>query len=366
VYTMSSRQFMRDAVTRHQMYLNRYSAGIQRQLVGFVNNLKGKVLNQLDGESITDWSKARLTSQLNAMQKLGDSLTADINSKVSTNMINLAKYEAGYTQRLIENASKVVETDIPNLQQLKAAVFTNILDKSIPTEAGLNVPGSTIQETLTDFGDSATGAAIDAVRTGYALGQTNDDITTAIESALTDQISRNFASTLARTITNYTASAAKLEFYQQNEDVIDGYEVVAVLDSETTLTCANLAGQVFDIEDFDPPPYHYNCRSTFIGVVQDKFKLNLEDPGRPAVDENGDAIDDISGSTNYSQFLDRQSPEFVKDFLGDKRAALYDAGMPLSSFVDEKYRPITLADLQTKDNEHFFEAAGLVKTDTPG
>lgn len=350
---------MRDAVTRHQMYLNRYSAGIQKQLVGFINKLNTQLKAMLTDETITDWSKKRLNTQLSAMTALGAALTKDINAKVSTNMLNLAKYEVGYTQKLVENSTKLTETDVPSLQQLKAAVFTNILDKSIPTVAGVDTPGISIQDTLTNYGDYATGQAIAAVRAGYALGKTNEDISTDIENALTGQISRVFSKTLARTITNYTASTAKQEFYAQNEDVLDGYEVVAVLDSSTTLTCANLDGKVFDKNDFTPPPYHYNCRSTYIAVVKPKYSLNLEDPGRSAKDENGETIDGVSSSTKYSQFLDRQSDSFVKDFLGTQRAALYDAGMPIKSFVDDNYSPISLKDLQTKDNEHFFEAAGL-------
>ncbi len=71
------------------------------------------------------------------------------------------------------------------------------------------------------------------------------------------------------------------------------------------------------------------------------------DGDRPS---KGDETVQVSANTSYEAFLKRQSPEFVREVLGSKRAELFLSGkLRLSQFVDMVGRPLTLAELKAKD-----------------
>jgi hypothetical protein len=49
--------------------------------------------------------------------------------------------------------------------------------------------------------------------------------------------------------------------------------VVVTHDDRLSDICEELDGQRFSKEEFKPPPYHFGCRSTFIGVVDPEFAI---------------------------------------------------------------------------------------------
>ncbi len=56
----------------------------------------------------------------------------------------------------------------------------------------------------------------------------------------------------------------------------------------------------------------------------------------------------VSGSTNFADFLKRQSPEFVANTLGEKRAAMFLAGkLTLRDLVSGTGRELTLDEIRS-------------------
>ena len=76
--------------------------------------------------------------------------------------------------------------------------------------------------------------------------------------------------TLSRTAITETSSDISNATYKLNEDVLDGYQYVATLDSRTSLICGRLDGKVFRLDDKRGvrPPQHFNCRSTTVPIVK--------------------------------------------------------------------------------------------------
>ncbi|MNT50583.1 hypothetical protein D3C72_1875090 [compost metagenome] len=108
---------------------------------------------------------------------------------------------------------------------------------------------------------------------------------------------------------------------------------LAVLDSRTTLTCANLNGQTFKLERFPWPPRHINCRSTSMPVVK----------GMPKVE-----------APSYADWLKRQKDEVQNDILGVRRAQLFRSGkLTLDRFSDNAGRVLTLEQLKARDGAAF-------------
>ena len=135
--------------------------------------------------------------------------------------------------------------------------------------------------------------------------------------------------TLSRTAITETSSDISNATYKLNEDVLDGYQYVATLDSRTSLICGRLDGKVFRLDDKRGvrPPQHFNCRSTTVPIV--KSYEDIRDTKSPRISKrrlkrlsggkrasfNGQ----VASETNFEQFLSRQDDTFKLAILGNKR-----------------------------------------------
>lgn len=135
--------------------------------------------------------------------------------------------------------------------------------------------------------------------------------------------------TLSRTAITETSSDISNATYKLNEDVLDGYQYVATLDSRTSLICGRLDGKVFRLDDKRGvrPPQHFNCRSTTVPIV--KSYEDIRDTKSPRISKrrlqriskskrasfNGQ----VPSETNFPKFLSEQDDSFKLAILGNKR-----------------------------------------------
>ena len=143
--------------------------------------------------------------------------------------------------------------------------------------------------------------------------------------------------TLSRTAITETSSNISNATYKLNEDVIDGYQYVATLDSRTSLICSRLDGKVFRLDSKTGvrPPQHFNCRSTTVPIV--KSYEDIRDTNSPRISKrrlkriskskrasfNGQ----VPSETNYEQFLSTQTNDFKLAVLGNQeRVSIFNMG----------------------------------------
>lgn len=348
---MSTKRKMIDATTRHQIYLQRYAGTQAKQIIHFVNGLTATITQRLESTDNV-FTKARYVKLIKSFKDYSESLTNGMKNGVVDNLKDLAIYEANFTKRIMDNSANTdiagFETTVPTIAQLNAAAFTTVMDSSVP-DLGLT-GGLTVADALTNYGAKIAGGIIQIIRQGYAAGDTTKTISNSIQEYVGQKITTAQANAVARTITNYVSSSAKESFYQENDDLITGYQVVATLDDRTTLTCAALDGQVFDKDSFDAPPYHWNCRTTYIGVVDPKF--NISNPGAARPSRGSSGAEEVQPGTTYNAWLRKQSDSFQNDVLGKERADMFRSGASVQSFVDHNYTPYTLDELKAMDDTH--------------
>ncbi len=346
---MSTRRKMVDATTRHQIFLQRYAGTQTKQLLTFIKNLTIKAQTLLDNAG-TELNKARYVKMIAGFKDYAQALNNSMANSVTKNLKELVKYEAAFTDRIVNQAANTdkvgFETIIPTTAQLNAAAFTTIID----TKIGTGVGAETVGDTLEKFGAKVAGSMLQSIRQGYATGQTNQQISDIIGEIAGQKITSNQANAVARTVTNYVANSAKDSFYQENSDLITGYQVVATLDDRTTLECAALDGQVFDKDEFEAPPYHWNCRSTYIGVIDPQYSVSSPDAVRPS--KGSDGTEEVPAGTTYNSWLRGQSEEFQDEVLGKTRGDMFRDGASVQSFVDHNYTPYTVDELKVMDDTH--------------
>jgi len=217
-----------------------------------------------------------------------------------------------------------------------------------------------------------------AIQLGMVRGQNPVQIAKDIyEAGGVADISRNGLAALVRTATNHIGNEAAALFAAQNP-YIKRERYAATLDARTTLVCAGLDGQVFDVGEGPRPPLHYQCRSTRVPFIDAAYLGQ-----RPAVDatqagarrayieagEPADGFDKfrkkyfrertgpIPAETTYQQWLSRRSAQMQDDILGPTRGKLFRAGgLRIDQFTAANGRTLTLDELRKRHADAFRRA----------
>jgi SPP1 gp7 family putative phage head morphogenesis protein len=168
--------------------------------------------------------------------------------------------------------------------------------------------------------------------------------------------------TLTRTAITETSNYVSNTTYKLNDDVVQGYQYVATLDSRTSLICARLDGKVYSLNNKNAPqpPQHFNCRSTTIPVIKSANQLlntqnnrlqkrkitGLSDSRRASI--NGQ----VPAKTTYGKWLKDQPNEVKLAVLGNqKRVTLFNSGkVKFSQFSNKDGKLISLKQLEELSN----------------
>ena len=335
-----------DKLARHDVQLNRLVTGLLNANVypTFEEAYREIRAILLDAEQITS------KKQLDAVQKAIDAAvyepTRKAWDKVQSELEDLAVYENEYQSEYYAAIAATAGASAVVLASPEDKVRSYVNRAVMALASGDNVTTGTFNEFIGRHIDKEMTGIKNQIILGYINGIPTNDVIENINRILTGTIKRD-AEGLARTGLSAYANAATELMAQDNKEVIEYRVFSATLDSRTTIGCAALDRKKWKMGDKSYPtlPRHYRCRSRYVFLVygQDgKF-----DGDRPA---KGDEITQVAANTNYEQFLKRQSPEFVRDVLGVKRAQLFLSGeLRLSQFIDMVGNPLTLNELKARD-----------------
>ena len=345
---MSTNDKIEDAITRHQVFVMRYSQGRERLADEYVAKLIEAVTERL-GADIATVSPARLDQIIAEVAEDIKVRSAEYETSVVDEMLEFIGYQSDFNVNLLDfNVDAEVVT--PALGVLQAAMLL----RRMPLEP---TKSYTVNEALQEYSSRKSRQIIQTVRDGVTLGQTSQEITKNIKDLTKTQ--QRQAATLARTIANYVSIQAREVVMRENSDITDSYKWIATLDSRTSLICASRDQQIFkESNDSPKPPAHFNCRSTIAPILKDEFDLGLDiDSRRPAVSDTG--VKQVSSSTPYEAWLRRQSRAFQTEVLGVTRAKLFREGrISIGRFVDAQGATLTLDQLR-KLEPMVFEDLGI-------
>ncbi len=331
---MSSNQYTTDVATRHQLFIQRYGAGVAKDYVAGLKRVQSKVLSKLSENELTQVSGARLR-QINL--DIDQLISGGYDKSKTAMIVELNKFalsEAEFTASMVGSATVAeYSAALPATNQIETALKV----KTFSPKKGqlLN-----IEQAVSQFGAKQSQAIKLAVTDGYLLGETNAQISSKIKDL--GRVTARQADTLARTMTNHTASIARSETIAANSDVLEGVQWLATLDDRTTLTCAGRDGEIYPINsDYPQPPAHFNCRSTLNMVVDPQYDLGAKVTGeRPQVGAKGAGT--TSAKTTFGGWLKKQPAGFQDEYFskfpdGDARAKLFrKGGLKIDKFTDNQ------------------------------
>lgn len=251
--------------------------------------------------------------------------TRDIARKV-------AKLEVNFQSHLLTTSVPIsLSIAIPDMRMLAKAILES------PFE------GEILSDWWKRAGQSTRNGTREAILQGITRGESTSQIVSRLRKTV--NMSRNQADSVVRTAITHTSARAREATWHENRAIVKHVQYVATLDNRTTVTCLELDGQTFPINDGPRPPMHFRCRSTTVPVLGSYKEFGLKDPA-PATRASMDG--QVSSKVTGEQFLKRSSRERQDTVLGKRRAQLFRKGMPLSQMTDRFHQPLTLQEIEKR------------------
>ncbi|WP_426182926.1 minor capsid protein, partial [Pseudomonas sp. TWRC1-2] len=205
------------------------------------------------------------------------------------------------------------------------------------------------------------------IRQGFFEGQTNFQIIRNIrgtkaagyKDGILATTNRN-ASTVVHTAIQHVASQARMEVAKANTDIVQEIQMVATLDSKTSQLCRSMDKRKFPVDSGPRPPFHPNCRTTFILLT----KLSaMFAKGATRASVGADGGKQVSADIDYYHWLQQQPASFQDEAIGPMRAKLFrEGGLSVERFaelqLDRNFAPLTLAQMKTLE-PLAFQRAGV-------
>lgn len=337
-----------DSILRHAVELQALSANEEARAERILRELEGELRALLNSRTLSEAGRRQI-----------EALIREAHDAISKKYINIAgvvdvgavvEHVADRTVQFMRDTYPAETFTLPPTQVLKS-LSRDILIEGSPASAWWDKQA---EDTAFRF------AGI--VRNGVVNNETNEQIVRRVaggrgEPGLLDVSRRNVRALVHSSIMT-AANRARMETYKAAfGDTSDGVRWLATLDSHTCQRCAALDGQSWDWEgnklngtkaDFHVAPLHVNCRCVMTPLPPDfdelfgpGFNDKFARIGARASSQGPQA----SGTT-FSDFLKRQSPEWVEEWMGVKRAEMYRQGkLTLTDLITKSGRQKTLEEL---------------------
>lgn len=398
-----------DIATRHQVYLERYKAGLlkatdplfqrlNREIMAVLNELKDADLSVL-----TELERVKLVADIRegnvaAYKEHLDALILQLR--------DLADYSREFELESIDTATiDAVEPDDSSAPALWPAVIAR----------PMSATGKLLAAWLGAWMGNEVTRSEDIVRRAIAEGWTVARLATAFrgtkagdyKNGLFGSARRNTATTINTAVQHVSATSRahtmehtvlapkgatgkngpKVNAEGQVTSIpraarqaaeragikvgtkvrLMGYRWISILDSVTSQTCRSLDQQVFEFNKGPLPPAHPNCRSSIIAEIIGQYLKRgpsgrfVKRDERTAVGAKG--VEKVDGTVKYYEWLKSQPPEFQNDALGVTRAELFrKGGMSAATFarlnLGRNFQPLTLDEMR-KLKPNAFRRAGL-------
>jgi len=361
---MAANQAILDATIRHAVFLEKLKTGEVGKFAPFLKEIDRSIRDRLTQSDLTEYNVKRLEALLKEVDSLLLGIFDRYSVQLNLDLIDIANYEAEFEATSLARSAPVgVSLDVaaPTAAAIRTAVLTNPL--SVRGAGGGKLLKAFIKGWTTAERERVTGT----IRQGFFEGQTNFQVIRNIrgtkaagyKDGVLATTSRN-ASTVVHTAIQHVSSQARMEVAKTNTDVVTEIEMVATLDSKTSQTCRSMDKQRFPVDSGPRPPFHPNCRTTFILLTKlsDMFAKGAT---RASVGVDGGK--QVSADLSYYDWLKQQPAAFQDQAIGPMRARLFrEGGLSLERFselqLDRNFKPLTLA--QMKELEPLaFEKAGI-------
>jgi|GEM_PF-3480675 len=254
-----------DAEIKDLINVLRYESGFSQRIIAHLRGLEkdllgayinaGDITSQRRLNALLSECRAAIADRYEAAQGLHD-----------TEMPQFASIQA---EKAISVLNGAVKVDIFRMSMTSVqadAIASNVMIEGAPSAEWWGLQEA---DTLRKF--------TNAVRGGMLRGATGDEMAREIRDLM--GVSMRNAQALVRTSVITTNNAAHMAAYDQNADLMAGYQWMATLDPSTCSRCGNLDGKVWKWGESHPSPsLHWNCLVPGTKVLAPNILRGFERP----------------------------------------------------------------------------------------
>lgn len=336
----------------HQVAIERLKASLIGSYDARVAQAEKQIveaLQSLELLSVDELTQAKLEALIRDLRQVQTELYAEETEQLTDQLSQFGTYEAQREAEKLRGWADARAKAIPINNPPAKSVMDRVYKKPI------TATGELLKPFLQTVPARAKARLEGAIREGHARGETMAEMIRRIRGTkkqnYTDGITaldRRQAQGIVRTAVQHVSNQALMATWEENPDLVDGYIYIATLDNRTTLSCAALDGQRFELGKGPVPPIHPNCRSRTIADLGPEF--DFLKAGATRSSDSGY----VDAKTTYYDWLKKQTPEYIKETLGAKRAEMFMApDMTAEKFaqstVSKTFEPLTLAQMRANE-----------------
>jgi len=343
---------------RHAIYTQRFAGHLANLFDPYSDRLRKQLKILLMDAPETTQNLATINRLITEYRNLslavyGEYNDNDILPELEDFTVAESQWAAKSLSAVVDSAT--IQLTVPAAAQVWAGVRAAPL--VIPGSNGINL----LEPFIKKWEAKRIEVVGDQIRTGFMTGRTNSQIASDIagKNGFLDKQNKASIKALVRTSTNHVSNIARQKTYDDNGDIVKGYEIIATLDGRTSDICRGYDGKIVkNGDEFKPmPPFHPNCRTSTAPVLDKRFKLDDGEGTRASRGIEGGQ--QVPEEQTYYDWLRGQGAQgengraFVFDVLGEERGKLFlDGGLSVTKFkqltMDELFRPIPLDVLRKK------------------
>lgn len=369
-----------DSTIRAQVNVDKYGNGLSKKVISVLKKAEKEIVSTIleidpDAPKLTKWKKDRLLKlRKRVSQDILGPKYSEIKKMHLKELEGLATIEATRTSNAANKAVGVNIFDVTLTQEnLKSIVNNTMIDGQIIGDWWNEQKANFSQTFKKQMNDAMEKVQLGLIR-GEAVGELVKRVRGSIDLPGTTKKVIRDATALVRTSVMSVANETRKEIYKANEDLINGYEVVATLDRRTTPICRALDGKLYTTE-FKPidhdiaypggPPFHWQCRSTLVPLLKSYSELtgpnnklskkqlrkldSLDKSQRASINYRkgiSGKPEPVSGGLTYDGWFKQQPKDVQIDILGPGRYKLWkEKKLSMADMVSNKGKTLDLGEL---------------------
>lgn len=277
-----------DAIISRGVNLQQFAEGRRLAVLGALEELQAELIRTIESFDIERIKKAperyaRLQALLVQTKETIATAYKDVGKQNARELQDVAKLEGTFASKNLEGLIKIdARTVAWTPKQLETLVDGTLVDGA-PSKAWWDKQGNDLRHNFER-----------EVRLGVLSGETNDQIVRRVRGGATGRYrtvtnakgvkrkvpefvggvfdkSTREATALVRTSVQAVAQASRTRTYEENQDVLRGWQLLTTLDGRVCPECGALSGGAWDFEGKplpesrvkedapEKPPYHMNC-----------------------------------------------------------------------------------------------------------
>ena len=341
-----------NSYTAHQIDVVRYSAGEAKKVDAFLLDLIDYLETRLTKEGDSIASKKRLQILLDDVKKRMSGELSRFTDEFLAEVEPFVKSELEFNYKAFNAFTSPV---MPTIEQALSAINNNpLLLNGSAVDFSAYTRGWQQKEV-----DRIAGIISNGYYSGMTTQQIARDVIGTKSARYADgklNLTKANAYSMAKTAVMHMSSQTKARFFEANDDIVVGEEVVATLDSSTSNFCRWADGNKYYYRDgkFPRPPYHHGCRTSLSPLLSEEYAFATEGGTRPAV--SGGKAERVSAETTYYEWLKGQPLSTVQSALGKTQADIFlNSGLSPAEFkaasTTQLGQPLTLKEMAARNDE---------------